>query len=339
MSVTNTSTINAQAATQTTASGMRSRVLSAIQKASSTSGVDFTYLLNQAQQESSLNPTAKAAKSSATGLYQFIDQTWLKTVKENGDKYGLSEEASKITVGSDGVARVANAADKKAILALRTDPEISASMAAELAKDNKEKLEQAVGGDVSATDMYMAHFLGSGGASTFLNALKNNPSAKAADLLPQAASANRSIFYDKTTGQAKSVGQIYAQFEQKFDATSTKAADAVRLASASTTQTGSASTATGAIFTAATMADKTAQETTLAALAGTASSSGSSSGSFTFSSGSTLDKTTASPFATMMLAQMDMANFGTEAKEHTYKNEKSDDERRHDVLKTLSSLG
>ncbi len=299
--------------------GAKGRVIQAIRSASEKSGVDFSYLLNKASQESSLNPSAKATGSSATGLYQFIEQTWLKTVKQSGAAYGLAEEAAKITVGSDGMARVASAADRKAILALRNDPEIASEMAAELAKANKEQLQAEVGGKIGSTELYMAHFLGASGAAEFLTALKTDPNAKAADLLPQAAAANKSVFYDSATGAAKSVKQIYAQFAKKFE--TTPDLSAIRVASAGDSSAEQAEKALG-------------REIAQAAIAG------GSSGRVGFTSGVSIDKTTSTPFAAMMLAQMDMEVFGLDALAETDRLSYRDEgDRRKSVLNTLASVG
>ncbi|HAX91676.1 MAG TPA: flagellar biosynthesis protein FlgJ [Rhodospirillaceae bacterium] len=297
----------------------KARVVAAIQAASVKSGVDFTYLLNKASQESDLNPTAKAGSSSATGLYQFIDQTWLKTIKASGEKYGLGEIADKISIGSNGVASVANAADKKAILALRTNPEVAANMAAELANINKEELEKKVGGKIGSTEMYMAHFLGSGGASTFLNAMKENPSASAADLLPQAAAANKSVFYDQKTGEARSVSEIYAKFAAKFD--KTPDISGVMVASAKPS------------YNATTQAQAEVDVATNITMAsfGQTSSGGMKVG------GMSLSPTTTSSFATMVLAQMDMETLGLEAMDKTYKFESNSESRKRSVLDTLAN--
>src|SRR3546814_4025047 len=80
----------------------RDRVGGAIFRAAQATGVDFDYLLGQAKIESGLNPTAKARTSSATGLFQFIEQTWLGTVKEHGAKHGLGWAADDIQRGSNG---------------------------------------------------------------------------------------------------------------------------------------------------------------------------------------------------------------------------------------------
>jgi hypothetical protein len=69
--------------TQPTATG-------AIRQAARMTGADFKYLLATAQVESSLNPSAQATSSSARGLFQFIEQTWLSTLKEQGGALGYA---------------------------------------------------------------------------------------------------------------------------------------------------------------------------------------------------------------------------------------------------------
>lgn len=192
------------------------KIASAIQNASAKTGVDFSYLLKQAQIESSFKSDVKASTSSATGLYQFIDKTWLSMVNKYGDKYGLSDLASQINDNG----KVACNTVKKEILELRKNPELCSLMAAELAADNKAHLEKSTGKEAGATELYMAHFMGPAGASKFLNALDKNPNANAATLFPDAARANKNVFYDKS-GKSKSLEQVYAQFDKKFDSLKT----------------------------------------------------------------------------------------------------------------------
>lgn len=175
-------------------------VINAIQKASSKTGVDFAYLVQQAKTESSFDPAAKAKTSSASGLYQFIERTWLSMVDRYGDKHGIE---------TDGKSR-------KELLNLRNDPKAASVMAAEFAGENKQTLERNWGGDVGSTELYMAHFLGAGGASSFLKARDSNPLQEAAAIFPKAARANRSVFYDTKTGRAKSLEEIYQRFDKKF---------------------------------------------------------------------------------------------------------------------------
>ena len=211
--------------------GLPKKIVAAIQSAAERTGVDFSYLLKKASVESSLNPNATASSSSATGLYQFTQQTWLQMVKNYGGKYGLGTYADHIAMGSNGVAHVSDPQWRDAILNLRKDPVASAAMAGELDKQNKTALQDNVGGKVGSTELYLAHFLGAGGASTFLNGLHANPATKAARLLPEAAAANPSVFYAKD-GTARSLSQIYQHFAQKFDGATPVTAPTIAVASA-----------------------------------------------------------------------------------------------------------
>lgn len=190
-------------------------VQSAIQRASQKTGVDFSYLLGQAQVESSLRPDAKAPTSSASGLYQFIEQSWLGTVKKHGAEHGLGWASDAITQGSNGRFYISDTATRSYVLKLRNNPEIASLMAAEHAADNKTELQASLGREVGGADLYMAHFLGIGGAKKFLTALDRAPGAAAAQLFPAAASSNRNIFFGEG-GRARSVSEIYDRFAAKL---------------------------------------------------------------------------------------------------------------------------
>lgn len=195
--------------------GGRERVGAAIRLASARTGVDFDYLFSQARIESSLNPNARARTSSATGLYQFIDQTWLATVDKHGAQHGLGWAASAIQRGPNGRYHVADPATRRAILDLRRQPEAASAMAAEFAADNRDHLESRLGRPAEPVDLYLAHFLGAGGATRFLRAHDANPDVSGAALLPAAARANRSIFYDRN-GSPRSVGEIRERFAARL---------------------------------------------------------------------------------------------------------------------------
>ncbi len=194
------------------------RVTNAIAMASRRTGVDFSYLLGQAKIESSLNPTARAATSSATGLYQFIDQSWLAVVDKHGSEYGLGW-ASDAIQQSGGRYYVADPELRQQILDLRKHPETASVMAAEHAADNKAYLESKLGREAEPVDLYLAHFLGVGGASKFLSVHDRAPDASAASLFPSAARANRSIFYDRS-GNARSFAEIRDRFASKLQKSS-----------------------------------------------------------------------------------------------------------------------
>lgn len=196
---------------------IRSDVLAGIQQASLSTGVEFSYLMAQANRESSFDPSAQARTSSAAGLYQFVEQTWLGVVKAHGAEYGKGNLADAITKRSDGHYVVNNAALREEILDLRRDPSFAAAMAAEHAADNKAKLEEKLGREINGTDLYMAHFLGLSGALKFLRTLEDSPDRTGASLFPKAAAANRSVFYTDS-GRARTVSEIYGKFDASMDA-------------------------------------------------------------------------------------------------------------------------
>ncbi|MBR0553123.1 lytic transglycosylase domain-containing protein [Stakelama marina] len=188
----------------------------AIAVASRKTGMDFDYLLGQAQVESGMRADAHAPTSSATGLYQFIEQSWLQVMKQHGAEHGLGWAADAIQQGAGGRFYVSDPNMRQSILDMRNDPQTAALMAAEHAADNKVALESSLGRAATGTDLYMAHFLGLGGARSFLGAMEANPGRSGAAMFPAAARANRNVFYDGS-GQPRSLGEIYQRFAAKLD--------------------------------------------------------------------------------------------------------------------------
>ncbi len=186
-------------------------VLAAVRDAAARTGTDFSYLLAQARLESGLNPLARAATSSARGLYQFTSATWLETVRKHGADHGLGWAAEALQQG----AASAGSAAREAILGLRNNAEAAALMAGEFARDNAAKLEAKLGRAVGAPELYLAHFLGAGGAAKFLGAMAGTPGAAAAAVVPAAAAANHGVFY-AADGSARSLAEVYGRFAAKL---------------------------------------------------------------------------------------------------------------------------
>src|SRR5438105_8306254 len=138
----------------------RVRIAGAIKQAASSTGTSFEYLLATAKMESNFNPAAGASTSSAHGLYQFIDQTWLGTVKEAGSQLGYGQYADAITKTSSGNYTVSDPNARRAILKLRDDPTAASAMAAVLTQSNSFKLTGKIGRRPTDSELYMAHFMG-----------------------------------------------------------------------------------------------------------------------------------------------------------------------------------
>jgi hypothetical protein len=187
----------------------------AIDSAGTKSDVDFDYLLQTAIRESSLNPNAKAATSSATGLFQFIDSTWLQVLKQEGPRLGYQAYADAIQVGADGDYTVPDKALRKEILKLREEPQVAADLAAAFTRSNGEYLSSRFGRMPSPGELYIAHFMGAQGAGAFFDAGLENPDQSAAKLFPRQAKANPTIFYDN--GHARTIREVYEVLVAKHD--------------------------------------------------------------------------------------------------------------------------
>jgi len=179
-----------------------------LERAAQATGTDFAYLLDTARRESALNPEAKARTSSAAGLFQFIESTWLRAIHDWGARHGLSDKAAAISRDASGKLRVADRAAREEILNLRFDPEVSALMAGEFTRANGRTLEAGIGRRASAGELYIAHFLGAGGAVDLINSAAGDPHGIAAERFAAAARANRAIFYDRA-GAPRGNAEVY----------------------------------------------------------------------------------------------------------------------------------
>jgi len=187
---------------------IRPQIEAALVRASKATGVDFKYLVDTAVRESNLKTDAKSKASSATGLFQFIDQTWFATLKEFGPKFGLQKYSDAIETSPSGRHKVSSSALSREILALRTDPDISAMMAGAYANKSATYLKELLGREPRQGELYIAHFLGLKGGGEFISAASKKPGVSAAAFFPQAAKSNPSIFYDKR-GQPRTLRQVY----------------------------------------------------------------------------------------------------------------------------------
>jgi hypothetical protein len=226
--------MSVDASNATAAAGIdpsRARIAGAIKQAASSTGTSFEYLLATAKMESNFNPKASATTSSARGLYQFIDQTWLGTVKEAGPQLGYGKYADAITKSQSGSYSVSDPAARDAIMRLRDDPDAASSMAAVLTQSNSFKLTGNIGRRPTDAELYMAHFMGVGGAAKLISNAEDHPNASGARLFPNAAAANRSIFYDRG-GRERSVAQVYSVLTQRYDSAANSSATRSAMASA-----------------------------------------------------------------------------------------------------------
>lgn len=186
-----------------------------LNSAGTKSGVDFDYLLQTAIRESSLNPSAKASTSSAVGLFQFLESTWLEVMKDEGPRLGYQTYADAITETRDGDFVIKDPKLRAEVLKLREEPQVAADLAAAFTRNNGTYLHERFGRMPSPGELYIAHFLGAKGAEKMFTAGLADPDQIAATLFPRQAKANPTIFYDD--GQPRTIRQVYKALVQKHE--------------------------------------------------------------------------------------------------------------------------
>jgi hypothetical protein len=191
------------------------KVLASIQDASRKTGVSFAFLMAQAGRESAFHPDAGNTRSSASGLYQFTNGTWLELMKKHGAEHGYGDMSRAIKVSGDGDYEVADPALNRRILELRRNPGLASVMAGEYANDNRSILEDKLGRKTTPADLYLAHFLGPQGAVHFLRAMETNPHRPAAEFVPTAAHVNPRVFYNH--GRAADLATVYGRIRGIVD--------------------------------------------------------------------------------------------------------------------------
>jgi hypothetical protein len=187
-----------------------------ILKAAHVTGVDPVYMMTLADVESSLSPEAKAPTSSAQGLFQFIDSTWIETVYHHAADYGFGAAAEAIDY-VNGELEV-DAKNRDWIMGLRRDPFFSALMAGELIKDVERALQAEGERELAEAELYLAHFLGATSAVRFLEVLDQDPNMKASKLFPKAAKANAGLFMEGKGRKRRpvSVAELYDRIDSKI---------------------------------------------------------------------------------------------------------------------------
>jgi hypothetical protein len=197
------------------APGTNPAVTGAIRHASRITGANFQYLVATAQVESKFNPSAAAPTSSARGLFQFIEQTWLATLKEQGPALGYAQIAGAIERAPSGHYVVTDPRLHSRILNLRNDPTVNAVMAGAYTKANASQLAGRLGRNPTEGELYVAHFLGSSGASRLISLAEAKPGMRADDAFPGPARANHAIFYDRK-GRARSIAEVYRVLVNRY---------------------------------------------------------------------------------------------------------------------------
>jgi hypothetical protein len=191
---------------------IRRRLVETIVRAARQTGADPALLMAIADKESSFSTGVKAQTSSATGLFQFIDTTWYRGLRQFGAQHGLAKEAAEIE-GPDDKPVITDPRERARILSLRDDPYLSALIAAEMLNHDGGRIARSIGRDLTEGETYMTHFLGPQDATRFMEKVVDQPKLTAAKLLPKPAHANKPIFFARGRSKPLSIGAVHDEFE------------------------------------------------------------------------------------------------------------------------------
>ncbi len=192
------------------------QMVAALEGAAIATGADFAYLLKTAALESSFDPMLVAKTSSATGLYQFIDRTWLLMMRAYGGQVGLDTLAAAVTFGEKGECDVADALVRDEILALRNDVELAAYMAAVLARQNASDMARALGRTPRPAELYIGHVMGATGGAQLIKLADSKPKQRADKEFRRAARANRTLFFNGK--KPRSLDEVRDLIAAKYEA-------------------------------------------------------------------------------------------------------------------------
>jgi hypothetical protein len=202
---------------------IRRSLVETILRAAEVTGVDPAYMMALADKESSFIADNKAATSSAEGLFQFIEKTWLEMIRDFGPKYGMEFAAASVETANGQVA-IPSDQTREWVLSLRRNPYLSAVMAAEMLKRDKAKIERRIGRSLERSELYLMHFLGAESAGKLLELVSGKPKQSAPKVFPAAAKANRTLFFAQETVRKKTktrhltVTEVYGKIDRMIDA-------------------------------------------------------------------------------------------------------------------------
>lgn len=196
------------------------RLSAAIYKASLKTGVDFELMVLNAKMESDLGRATIAEHTSARGVFQYIEPTWLTLMRRYGDELGYGHYAKAIKRAKyPGLPYIEgnNPYLKAEILALRHDIDTAAMIKAYQVREESDTIKSIKHGRVTATDHYIVHMLGLPLAKRFYKmraSMSTTPVANSSiPAMREAAHMNRAFFYSGK--RALTAREVYAKYEAR----------------------------------------------------------------------------------------------------------------------------
>jgi hypothetical protein len=191
-------------------------VLTAIRSAARATGIDPNLLLAIAWRESRFDSQATNRRSSANGLLQFTSGTWLQTVYEFGAQQGATPYIAAIHKEQSGAFTVHGQRLRTAILQLRNDPVLSATLAAKAMERQRATMQTRLGRSIASADLYLLHVLGPSGSARFLAAFAQRPTASSLEVASYRVLRNAGLL--ARDNRPMTVAGTYAAIQIMLDA-------------------------------------------------------------------------------------------------------------------------
>ena len=139
-------------------------------------------------------------------------------IRDFGAKYGMEFAAAAVET-VDGQPTVESDSIKEWVLGLRRNPYLSALMAAEMLKRDKAKIERRLGRALNRSELYLMHFLGAQSAGRLLELVSGKPKQSAPRVFPQAARANKSLFFTREKRKTRHLtgAEVYSKIDRMID--------------------------------------------------------------------------------------------------------------------------
>jgi hypothetical protein len=194
------------------------KLVQTILRATEATGVDPTYMMALADKESSFIADNKASTSSAEGLFQFVEKTWLEMIRDFGPRHGMEFAAASVET-VDGKLTIQSEPIREWVLGLRRNPYLSALMAAEMLKRDKTRTERRIGRELNRSELYLMHFLGAESAAKLIELVGGKPKQSAPKVFPAAAKANKTLFFTQVRKKTRhlTVSEVYGKIDRMID--------------------------------------------------------------------------------------------------------------------------
>ena len=135
--------------------------------------------------------------------------------KTAGRAFGFGRYADAISQTSSGRYVVDDPALRDEMMKLRKDPTANAMMGGVITQQNAAVLEKRIGRKPTEGELYVAHFFGPHAAARVLQLAASEPNTDAVALFPEAARANRSVFYDRR-GNARTIAGVRDELVRRY---------------------------------------------------------------------------------------------------------------------------